>query len=318
MKQKVGGFLFQFTHFFRGEKKNASKNLKWLLGMASKEPANANPHLRIAEIYQKMGQRQNALQESLKAAEIFCSLEQYHKAAAIYARILKENPDLDSVEVKLADTYRKMGLSEQAFTLYHKLFCFYNKTGAECQALEVLAVMAELDPQKFTLGNSNPGASESSLKGIGAHEKSGTVALDHPAETRAYPSFFDLGESLQAKEPIELGQDTSATFQENCKSEDVIAELNNSGAAELLYPNYYYQMGLVCKQMGLVNEAIKQFQIALSKGQRPIETSELLNICLREKEQLVPCKQSTEVFQEENRSSPIGRGVLTMACSPHS
>jgi tetratricopeptide (TPR) repeat protein len=178
--------------------------------------------------------------------------------------------------------------------------------------------MAELDPQKFTLGISTQGGSENSLNGIGADENNGTVPLDHPAEPNASASLFDLGESLQVSDPIELKKHISITFQESCTSQEIVGELENAGGAEELYPNYHYQMGLVCKQTGLIDEAIKQFQAALSKGQRAIEASELLKICLKKKEQLKARKESTESFQEENNFSQIGRGALTMACSPHS
>jgi hypothetical protein len=85
------------------------KGLPSLLELARKEPTNGHPHLKIGEIYQKLGEKQNALQGYLRAAETFCNFEQYLKGASIFTKILKQNPDMASVKIKLADTCRKMG-----------------------------------------------------------------------------------------------------------------------------------------------------------------------------------------------------------------
>lgn len=301
-ENKVKGFLSQFR-LFGGRKKKPSKNLKSLLELAEREPTNGYPHLKIAEIYLELGRKQDALQENLKAAEIFCGFEQYNKGASVYTKILKQNPELDFVKAQLADTYRKMGFLEESFGQYCELLSSYKSAGREDKSLEILGIMGELDPQKFDLQESNtlkPGGSEKILKDPGANDndKNAEIYLNRPGE-RETSSFFDLAQTLEADGPVEFKEPKSINLEETCKSEKFIEELEKTGNAEKLYPNYNYQMGLVCKEMGLIDEAIKQFRRALETGQKPIEASKLLDRCLQEKGLLVNCQSSERTPQEE-------------------
>lgn len=314
MKENITKGLFsQFNRFFGGKKKEVSKNLQPLLELAGREPTNGYPHLKIAEIYQELGEKQNAIQENLKAAEIFCDFEQYHKGVSVYKKVLRQNPELDFVEVKLADTYRKMGFLEEAFAQYCKLLSSYRNAGLEDKALEILGIIAELDPQKFNLeasNNANAEGSEKTLKGLGAKGKDAKTNLSRPGEGET-SSFFDLAEVLEATGPVELEKSKSITLEEAYKSEGFIEELEKTGNAEKLYPNYNYQMGLVCKEMGLIDEAIKQFQRASKMGQKTIEANKLLDQCLKDKGRLEDCKSWEKTPQEEGTpGGRLGRGEM--------
>ncbi|HYB21584.1 MAG TPA: hypothetical protein VEH09_11680 [Thermodesulfobacteriota bacterium] len=296
---KIRDFLSQLW-FFGGKKKKPSKNLQPLLELAGREPTNGYPHLKIAEVYRELGQTQDALQENLKAAEIFCDFEQYHKGVSVYTKILKENPGLDFVKAKLADTYRKMGFLEESFDQYCELLSFYKSGGQEDKSLEILGILAELDPQKFDLQASDspaPGSSAKIVPGPGPKDKDAEIHLNRPEE-RETSSFFDLAQTLEADGPVELEEPKSIKLEETCKSEKFIEELEKAGNAEKLYPHYHYQMGLVCKEMGLIDEAIKQFRRALEKGQKAIEASKLLDRCLQEKGLLENSKSSERTPQE--------------------
>jgi tetratricopeptide (TPR) repeat protein len=182
---------------------------------------------------------------------------------------------MDSVKVKLADTYRKMEFLEQAFIQYYDLFCSYRKIGLNDKALEILGMMAELDPQRFTLdGSHNVGlkGSEKILTGPGRNDKNAKFYRDRPGQKET-SSFFDMAEMLEGNGPVELEESKSITLEEGYKSEGVIEEIEKTANTEKLYPNYHYQMGLVCKEMGLIDEAIKHFQLALKMPQKPIEAN---------------------------------------------
>ena len=53
-------------------------------------------------------------------------------------------------------------------------------------------------------------------------------------------------------------------------------------------------MGAACQEMGFIDEAIAQFQIALKKGQKPCEAAHLLGCCFREKGLWNDARQSLE------------------------
>jgi tetratricopeptide (TPR) repeat protein len=62
----------------------------------------------------------------------------------------------------------------------------------------------------------------------------------------------------------------------------------------------YYQMGLVGKEMGLIDEAIRHFQRALKTGQKPIEADKLSDQCLKDKGRLEDCKSFARTLQQES------------------
>ena len=132
------------------------------------------------------------------------------------------------------------------------------------------------------------------------------------------PSIFDLAEMLEANGPVELEESKSITLEEGYKSEGVIEELEKTANTKEWYSNYHYQMGLVCKEMELIDEAIKHFQLALKMGQKPIEADKLLDQCLKDKGRLEDCKSFERGSQKESAIASIGGGALKMTCSPHS
>jgi len=171
-RNKTKELLSQISLFFRRGKRKRARNLQFFLELVNREPMNATAHLKMAEIYQKHGEKKNARSEYLRAADIFCNAEQYNKGAAIYNKVLQQEPELEFVKTR---------------------------------------------------------------------------------------------------------------------------------EVEKLYLNYNYQMGLVCKEMGLIDEAIKQFQIALEKKQKSIESAKLLDQCLIDKRCREEGRQSSgRTLQEEN------------------
>jgi tetratricopeptide (TPR) repeat protein len=283
-KNRIKELLSQFIPFFRGNNRKTSQKMRSLLEQIIENPMNAHAHLKVADIYQENGEKQKALAQYLKAAEIFCNTEQYPKGLAIYTRVLKENPQLELVKLELADIYKKMGFFAQAFTQYHNLYCSYVLAGAEDKALEMIGSMAELDPHKFTLDDTNNLEPQELEKAKGQKTKEKIAEIipnDLPEKEKE--SFFDLAMMLEPQNPVESDKFKSVTMEEGHGFGKIYDELKEARGGDKLYYNYNYQMGLVCKKMGLIDEAIKQFEVALEKQQKPIEASKLLNQCLKDK-----------------------------------
>ena len=221
-ENKTKEFLSQISRFFRRGKRKESINPKSFLELINREPINGNAHLKVAEIYQKQGEKQNARSEYLRAAEIFCDEGQYHKGLAIYTKVLKQEPELEFVNLKLADVYRNMGFVAQAFKQYQKLYCIYNDAGVKDKALEMISFMADLDPQKFTLGeikNLGPQGFEK-FKGHELNKKITKINLDRPLEENKR-SFFDLAAMLETTNPAELGESKSITMEESYRFKSI-------------------------------------------------------------------------------------------------
>ena len=206
-KNKTKELLSQMSRFFRRKKRKELRSPELFLEVLNREPMNANAHLKVAEIYQRQGERKNARSEYLKAAEIFCGEGHYHKGLAIYKKILKQEPELESVNLKLADVYKNMGFVAQAFHHYQKLYCIYNDAGVKDKALEMIGFMAELEPQKFNLGETKHLGSQE-LEKVKSHEFNKKITknfFNRPLEEKK-ESFFDLAAMLETANPAEWGE----------------------------------------------------------------------------------------------------------------
>ena len=106
---------------------------------------------------------------------------------------------------------------------------------------------------------------------------------------------------LGSDNSVELGEAKSITMEKTFRGENIFTELEETKDVQKLFLNYNYQMGLACKKMGLIDEAISQFQKAIRLGQSTKEATELLNLCVRDKEHLEECKAFTGILNEEIR-----------------
>ena len=128
------GIFNQIYRLLINRKKKEEKNLQFYLDLANRNPKDANHRLKLAEIYHKNGEEKKALSESLLAAENFCSSGHDRKGIAIYKKILKKQPYLDDVRLKMAYIYKEIGFLEEAFSQFLKLYEYYIHKGLKYKA----------------------------------------------------------------------------------------------------------------------------------------------------------------------------------------
>jgi len=283
--QKKPGIFNKIRRLFAKEKKKEEKELEFYLGMVNRNPMNGNLRLKLAEIYHKKGEEKKALLESRLAGESFCNIGHYRKGLATYIKILKDHPYLDDIQLKIAGIYREMGFSEEAFSQYYKLYNYYTSKGLKDKASEIAVSMADLDPQKFSIDEERNLRFRDLEKGFKTQEVSGKMFKSNlnPPFKNKKESFFDLAAELESGAPANLGKSKSIAMEEGFAFERILKEMMDTGNIEKIYPNFNYQMGLVCKEMGLMDEALEQFQMALKKDQKPIQSAKFLDLYHLEK-----------------------------------
>lgn len=259
--------------------------LQQLIEQVNKDPNNARNHLKLAEIYQKMGEKKKAVSEYLFAAEIFAKNNQYAEAMAIYKQVPKQDPSLDHVYLKIADIYRKMGFLGDAFAQYRILVNHYDKLGLKDKALEVMGLMAELDPRKVALDERINNFKEIMQQGIMEEKITNELSSggEKEEEKRTEKKYFDLlaeinkegSHPLTSRKEI-LDLDKIGGFK------DILAELQDMEVPSMAYPDFNYQTGLACRAMGFLEEAIGYFQKAIDRKERPLASLEMLGLCLKE------------------------------------
>jgi tetratricopeptide (TPR) repeat protein len=286
-EKRTGGFMDRLKDRFRGEKARLARELEQSRKIARREPANTKVRVKIAEIYQKMGDKEKAVAEYLKTAEIFSKKDLWPQAMAVYKRVLKLDPSQEEVNHCVSEIYQRLGFLGDAFSQYNVLLRHYHHSGDAEKSIEILGRMADLNPQKFALERKlqvfTEGEAEEDAE-ITEEARGEPLDLEIPtAETSR--TFFDLCEELQKKP---ANRKFLKMAKEICTEkifgfDEILKELQEMGGTSRVYPNFNFQMGVACREMGFHDEAVEQFQLALEKGQCPPEAAHFMGLCYREK-----------------------------------
>ncbi len=249
-----------------------------LLRQLKADPENTKLRLRLAETYQRNGEKEKSTAEYLKTADIFAKRGFYPQAMALYKQILRQNPVADEAGVKVADIYRRMGFLGDALAQYNLLLTQYDRLGLKQKTQEILNLIKEMEPAKdrpiITPEASAPAAPSSGSFG-------GSRRGVSPAKRDEF--FFDLGAELEKSEPLEVQSGKEVSTEKFSGFRDILTELKDSGAPSKVYPDFNYRMGMACHEMGFIEEAVEQLRMAVERNQSPFEAACLLGICYKEK-----------------------------------
>ncbi len=310
-------------HFFHREEKAPAVDLDQYLGLSEKYPENATLQLKVAEIYQQQGSEGKSIAKYLQAAEIFCSTRSFRQAIAVYKHVLLLNPHLVQANEKLGEIYRELGQPEEAISRYKAVAKHYARWGRRDKIPEVTALIRELESKKGAPEEKRPSGGEPltisgteppRVSGTEPPQAPGTERLRIPADQpgtlplsaakmnslirprkgcpilrkEAAPpeekgDFFDLGAELSGTEDVEGNPAAAVSTEKFSGFEEIVKELRNTEIPPDIYPDFNYQMGIACRDMGFSDGAIEHFQIALENGQHPLEAAKCLSKCFREK-----------------------------------
>ena len=287
--EKAEGALEKLHSFFRNENWKAQK--KFYLGLVRKERENPFARLKLAEIYLKRGEKKKAIIVYLQTAEIFCRKRLYSQAVAIYKRIQKQDPALMQLYPKLAEVCQKMGFQEEAPSQSRPgIEESVTKSTGRHVASEARTIAEEFQEEKV---HSFSGAANVQVEKDenGTAGKTGEVAF--PADQKE-EVLFDLSAQLEFIEPSEGKEVFEVAAEKSYGLEEIFRELGKIDVPGGAYPNFNYNMGLACRELGLIDEAIEQSQIAFESGQRPFDAAHLLGLCFLDKEQSVEARHSFE------------------------
>jgi len=269
----------------RGDKGKPEREVEKYIDLVHKEPGNAKAHLKLAEFYQKKGEKQKSISEYLLAADIFAKNSFYARAMAIYKQLPKQDPSLDHVYLKIADIYRKMGFLGDAFAQYRILVQHYDSLGKKDKALEVMSLMSDLDPRI----NARTEKSKGFKAGLQMPEldkesaPSAQTASEEFFEKPKKGTFFDLGAELEAAEPAEIKEIREiSTLDKIPGVDEIFKELKETSGPNTVDPNFNFNMGVACREMGFFDDAVEQFQIALETNQSPFEAGYMIGLCFKD------------------------------------
>ncbi len=282
------GLLYKIPIFQKRENDKIINDLKYYNKVIKKEPNNAKAHFKVAKIYHMMGEKEKANAEYLLAAENFSKGGFFAHAIAIYKKLVVQDPSQEQVYLKLAQTFKKMGFLGDAFLQYSKLLDYYNALGQKDKTLEIVRLMAEFDQQKFSLDE------RAYLKYRLVKECLKSQETEDRGKKLNMEGFFDLDSALEKNEPIGSTGFKEISLDKMYGFEEILKELKELAGPSKAYPNFNYHMGIACREMGFIDEAIEQFQISVQQGQNPFNAATLLGICFMDKGCFEKARESLE------------------------
>lgn len=290
-------FINKFSGILKIGKGKGGYDVERYLDRVDKEPGNTKAHLKLAKSYERRRETEQAIKEYLPAAASFTGNGHYPQALTVYKHILKLDPTLDKVELKIAEIYGKMGSLENAYAVYGRLLKIYNKQGREDKAQEVMCLMAELSIQKTTMwGKVQTSPAGSQLSGpASANAAIGNIPNPMPSDGEKKKMSFDLGAKLETHQPMDLKGFSKITAEKVYGFNDIFKELKKTDIPSTAFPDFNYHMGVACRQMGCIDEAIEQFRLALEKGQNLCGAAHLLGRCFWDKGLREEARRSFEI-----------------------
>ena len=267
------------------------------------DPDNPELHLHLAERLLSAGEDIRGLEELEIALEGYERRDQWPRAAEVSDRLVVLAPDIIRHHQKRVELAFRSGDRAPLLAAYLALGDALGRAGATEKALAVFGRVHEHDPS-----NAHALAALAALRGEaesvaepGAPTPSAAPAADTrsatppPAAPRApksSDSFVDLGsmildESLPRDTRMRIDRADPKDKDEQREFQEILEQFKRGIEQNLDSEDYesHYDLGIAFKEMGLLDEAIAEFQKALRSPEGRLRTSEALGICFYDKEQ---------------------------------
>ncbi|PIE19559.1 MAG: hypothetical protein CSA65_01930 [Proteobacteria bacterium] len=129
------------------QKGQHDKAIREYAKVVEEDPRDVRIWLKIGDLYAKKGSKEQAVDTYLKVAEFYSEQGFYLKAVAVYKQILKLNPTLVDVNLRLAELYKQLGLLNDAMQQYEVVSGHFHQAGRTRDALAALRQIVDLDPE---------------------------------------------------------------------------------------------------------------------------------------------------------------------------
>src|SRR3954447_9748953 len=131
------------------DKGQIDKAVKEYLRIVHEDPKDVRVWLKIGDLYAKKGAKQDAIETYLKVARFYHDQGFFLKAVAVYKQILKLDPRLVDVILKLAELYRRLDLMSDAMQHYESVAAHFHREGNTKDALDTVKKLVDLDPENI-------------------------------------------------------------------------------------------------------------------------------------------------------------------------
>ncbi len=117
--------------------------------LVREDPTDVRTWLQIGDLYTRKGARKEAADTYTRVANMYGEQGFFQKAAAVYKQILKLDPTLLDIQLRLAEMYEQLGLVSESIMAYEQVAGAYERNGESNRALSTIGRMVELDPNSI-------------------------------------------------------------------------------------------------------------------------------------------------------------------------
>jgi tetratricopeptide (TPR) repeat protein len=283
----------------------AAQSVELLQAMADSDPEDHGVRRRLAEAMLEAGDREGGLRE-LEAAMISAergedldsaasladeivrlnpSSVRHHQKRVEYAFRLNERGRLIDAYLELADALFRAGQLEKSRAIYQRVL-----------DLAPDDVRAQAALESFPAADQPPAAAPASARVPAAKAGAASARTSSPTTRPEVPvaasdDFVNLGDWLRGDETRKSTRmvvpEQEPTGDEEADFQDMLRKFKQGIAENVDDEDHqsHYDLGVAYKEMGLVDEAIAEFQKALRAPSNRVPTYEALGSCFIEKEQ---------------------------------
>ncbi len=262
-----------------------------LESLVAEDPDDPTLHRSLGEALLEEGNRERGIEELDITLDIYESGEDWRRAEGLAEEILRLDPNSVRHHQKLVEFAFRRGDRERLADAYLGLADALFRTGATERAHAVYQRVLEHDPanERAQLGlqTLEPAVEEAPA------EPAAPAQVEAPA---AAPSgegdFIDLGSLVLDQEPVVRDtrmriEEEEPTGDEQRDFEEMLSQFKKGIEANVAEEDWqaHYDLGVAFKEMGLLDEAIAEFQKALRSEEGRMRAAEALGQCFFEKGQ---------------------------------
>ncbi len=294
------------------------KAIKEYRRLLEADPKDVRVLQKMGELFQKKNDNEQAATYFTKVAESYSTDGFFLKAVALYKQVLKLNPALVEVNLRLAELHQQLQLISEATSYYQVVAQQYEKTGNVRGSLDTYKKVIDLDPEnvasRIKLGEMY---ARSHLKAEAANEfKRAAEQLKRNGRMDEYQRVLDRVSALDG-DNLALAREAAQRHLAQGDAKRAIAKLQQCFKADprdehtlTLLAEAFAAIGQVSKTASVWKELVK---IYVSQG-RTAEANELR--AKLEQQQGLAAPSSRSPQPAARRPSSLAGGAVSAAASP--
>jgi tetratricopeptide (TPR) repeat protein len=251
------------------------------------DPESPDLHRELADRLLLLGDLARAAEELRLSLQGYERAEDWGGASGIADRLVALEPDAIVNHQKRVELAFRTGERAPLLDAYLALGDALGRAGATEKALAVYGRVQEHDPH-----NARASAAIGALTGPPPPAAAPPAAAASPPPPRAEGSFIDLGsmileESGPRDTRMRIDRRDPQHEDEQREFQEILEQFKRGIDQNLETDDYqsHYDLGIAYKEMGLLDEAIAEFQKALRAPEGRLRTSEALGMAFFEKGQ---------------------------------